>query len=183
MAIQIGAKPDSGFADPIGLLQDCHRRIERFLGMLAHVAVTAAGGALSPEQRSAVESALRYFRESAPRHTADEEESLFPRMRLDPAAAMAELDTLEHQHGEAGALHLRTDTLFTRWLADGSLGSQDMEELLRATAQLQGIYSGHIEVEESIVFPLAAAMLSADTLHEVGEEFRRRRGVKSNLEP
>jgi len=34
MAIQIGAKPDSGFDDPIGMLKDCHRRIERFLGIL-----------------------------------------------------------------------------------------------------------------------------------------------------
>ena len=31
MGIQIGAKPDSGFDDPIGMLKDCHRRIEHFL--------------------------------------------------------------------------------------------------------------------------------------------------------
>jgi hypothetical protein len=34
MTIQIGAKPDSGFDDPIGMLKDCHRRIEHFLYML-----------------------------------------------------------------------------------------------------------------------------------------------------
>jgi hypothetical protein len=37
MAIQIGAKPDSGFDDPIGMLKDCHRRIESFLGILCVV--------------------------------------------------------------------------------------------------------------------------------------------------
>jgi len=36
---------------------------------------------LTEETRAALESALRYFREAAPKHTADEEESLFPRMR------------------------------------------------------------------------------------------------------
>lgn len=34
MAVQIGAKPDSGFDDPIGMLEDCHRRSEAFLGIL-----------------------------------------------------------------------------------------------------------------------------------------------------
>lgn len=31
MGIQIGAKPDSGFEDLIGMLMDCHCRIEQFL--------------------------------------------------------------------------------------------------------------------------------------------------------
>lgn len=34
MGIQIGAKPDSGFDDPIGMLRECPRRIEHFLGIL-----------------------------------------------------------------------------------------------------------------------------------------------------
>ena len=38
MAIPIGAKPDSGFDDPIGMLKDCHRRIEHFLNILCLVA-------------------------------------------------------------------------------------------------------------------------------------------------
>ena len=41
MAIQIGGKPDSGFDDPIGMLIDCHRRIERFLHVLCVVASRA----------------------------------------------------------------------------------------------------------------------------------------------
>ena len=36
---------------------------------------------MTEETRVALESALRYFREAAPKHTADEEESLFPRLR------------------------------------------------------------------------------------------------------
>jgi hypothetical protein len=34
------------------------------------------------ELRNALETALKYFREAAPMHTADEEESLFPLLRL-----------------------------------------------------------------------------------------------------
>ena len=51
MAIQIGAKPDSGFDDPIGMLKDCHRRIESFLGILCVVVERAQGRSLTDEER------------------------------------------------------------------------------------------------------------------------------------
>src|ERR1035438_2114885 len=79
MAIQIGAKPDSGFDDPIGMLIDCHRRIERFLHVLCVVADRAWNRALTDEEVTAVQSALQYFRVGGLRHTADEEESLLDR--------------------------------------------------------------------------------------------------------
>ena len=34
MVIKIGARTDSDFSDPIGLPEDCHRRIEKFLSVL-----------------------------------------------------------------------------------------------------------------------------------------------------
>ena len=74
MPVQIGVTARN-FTDPTGLLSDCHRRVEMFLGMLAAVAKVTV------ETSQALESALRYFREAAPKHTADEEESLFPRLR------------------------------------------------------------------------------------------------------
>ena len=58
MAIQIGAKPDSGFDDPIGMLKDCHRRIESFLGILCVVVDRAHGRSLTDEERDAVKAAL-----------------------------------------------------------------------------------------------------------------------------
>ncbi len=79
MPVQIAAKAHS-FSDPTGLLSDCHRRIEMFLRSLQRVA-GVIDRPLTDEVRAALDSALRYFRESAPKHTADEEESLFPRLR------------------------------------------------------------------------------------------------------
>ena len=79
MPVQIGAKAHN-FSDPTGLLSDCHRRIETFLRTLEGVA-SVADRPSTEEARAALESALRYFREAAPKHTADEEDSLFPRLR------------------------------------------------------------------------------------------------------
>ena len=105
MPIQIGQPPGHDFDEPLGLLSDCHRRIEHFLHVLAVVDAEAAGGPLTLTHRSALEASLRYFAIAAPKHTADEEESLFPRLRgsSDPAAvaAMTLVDRLEHDHDEA----------------------------------------------------------------------------------
>ena len=81
MAIQIGAKHDSGCDDPIGMLTDCHRRIERFLGVLCKVIQAAGRRSLTEEEKSAVQAAINYFQQGGQRHTSDEEESLFPRLR------------------------------------------------------------------------------------------------------
>ena len=70
MPIVIGAKRESDFSDPIGMLGDCHRRIERFLNALLTVATCAKGGPLTNEQQTALATSLRYFREAAPKHTA-----------------------------------------------------------------------------------------------------------------
>ena len=89
MPVQIGAKIHN-FTDPTGLLSDCHRRIEIFLGALEAVAKLIDRPA-TEETNRALESALRYFGQAAPKHTADEEESLFPRLRQihDPAIQAA----------------------------------------------------------------------------------------------
>ncbi|HWA95892.1 MAG TPA: hemerythrin domain-containing protein [Terracidiphilus sp.] len=173
IGIQIGARPDSGFDDPIGMLKDCHRRIEHFLGVLCLVAEKARGRAASAEERSAVEAALHYFHEGGRRHTADEEESLFP--RLAAHGATADLERLEHDHGEAEALHTEVEQIYSAWFGKGALSAGDESRLLAATGRLRALYDAHIAVEDNIVFPRAAEVLGASEIQTIGEEFRVRR--------
>jgi len=81
MTVQINAKPLAGFDRPIDMLVDCHRRIEHFLDVLIRVVARYATRALDAEGHQALAVARQYFAHSAPKHTADEEQSLFPRMR------------------------------------------------------------------------------------------------------
>ena len=125
MPIQINRRPDHDFDEPLGLLSDCHRRIEHFLDVLIAVHAKAGDEALSASDRSALEGSRQYFSTAAPRHTADEEESLFPRLREsgDPVAtqALAIIDGLEHDHEEANTHHQAVDGLIRRWLSTGTL--------------------------------------------------------------
>jgi hemerythrin-like domain-containing protein len=176
MGIQIGARPDSGFDDPIGMLMDCHRRIERFLHILCVVADRGQGRALADEETVAVKAALQYFREGGKRHNADEEESLFPRLRGEAATAQEqELTRLENDHRSADHLHSEVEDLYSAWIAAGRLNPDDEARLRSAAEQLKRLYEEHIRVEEKTVFPYAVETLDPRAIAAIGLEFRARR--------
>ena len=183
MPILIGEKPDSDFNDPIGVLEDCHRRIEKFLHVLLTFANDARGNALTHEQRGAIETSLRYFREAGPKHTADEEESLFPRLRAarhhEAKAVMSDLDQLHTDHLKADENHRAVDELFRRWLADGVLSAPELSRLITMLHSLEESYARHIKEEETQVFPNAARILTSGDLRAVGLEMAKRRGLLS----
>jgi hemerythrin-like domain-containing protein len=176
MTVQIGAKLDSGFEDPIGMLTDCHRRIENFIDVLCLVADRAQHTALSNEESKAVETALEYFRVGGARHNADEEESLFPRLG-GPAGeeSLVELEGLKQDHQTAGCLHTEVDNLYRKWISDRTLDTVDWQALSVATKKLKALYAVHIQVEEQVVFPRASKTLDEATLELIGQEFKNRR--------
>jgi hemerythrin-like domain-containing protein len=179
MPVQIGATAHN-FSDPTGLLSDCHRRIEMFLRSLQ--AVAGGGPRLDEERRRALDSALRYFRESAPKHTADEEESLFPRLRSagdeELKTALEKVEALERDHREADVLHRQVYELGTAWLGAKELSAADFAQFRDAVARLAEIYPQHIQVEDEVLFPAAERALSPEQKAEIAAEMAGRRSVK-----
>lgn len=183
MPIVIGAAPESSFADPIGLLTDCHRRIERFLSVLAQVGAMQ-GRPLANEQRTALETALRYFREAAPKHVADEEQTLFPRLRSldrpEMKALFARVDSLEREHSQPEKSHTEVDRLGQTWLASGSLPPTEAARFSGLVAELADLYREHIAVEERELFPAAGALLGKPQRDAMGSEMAARRGLRQD---
>ncbi|HET7205311.1 MAG TPA: hemerythrin domain-containing protein [Terriglobales bacterium] len=179
MPVQIGARsPD--FSDPTALMSDCHRRIEIFLGTLVAVS-RLEGGPLDSEQTRALEAALKYFREAGPKHTADEEVSLFPRLRTMAAeevrTALAQVEDLEQDHRRAERLHAQVESLGQNWLRDRHLSRKDAQQFSSAVADLASIYGKHIEIEDKEIFPVASRVLSNEMKEEIGKEMASRRSV------
>lgn len=178
MPVSIGAQ-ESNFANPLGLLADCHRRIERFLGVLLRVAAEARGGPLSAERRQAMETALMYFHRAAPLHTADEEKDLFPELRRvvrsDRAQIVARVSRLESEHSIAAAWHHQVHDMGERWLRHDYLLLHEAVELRRTLTSLTELYRGHIAVEENEIFPVAQEALSASEKEAIGRRMAARR--------
>lgn len=181
MPIQIGRSAEHGFDEPLGLLSDCHRRIERFLGAMLIIVKRSGGAPLSDADRDVLEQCRHYFATAGPRHTADEEESLFPRLRASGSErardALATLEALEHDHRDAEERHARVDEAVQRWARDGSLPGDVTQQLTTDLEALQALYTRHIRVEDQELFPAAADVLTKDDLQSVGREMAERRRV------
>ncbi len=186
MPISIGASENT-FANPIGLLSDCHRRIERFLQALLTVATQVVGGPLDAEHRRLLEVGLKYFREAAPKHTADEEEDLFPILRklASPrvSTTLADVDRLEAEHKIAAAWHREVDDICGHWLCEDHLSEHDATRLRELLGSLTKLYRLHIAAEEEKVFPTAQAELSEAQKQAIGRRMASRRGVLFISEP
>jgi iron-sulfur cluster repair protein YtfE (RIC family) len=77
---------------------------------------------LTDDERSAVKAALQYFHAGGERHTSDEEESLFPRLRAEAAiGSLQKIDRLESDHQHAAHLHDSVDWLYRAWISAGTL--------------------------------------------------------------
>ena len=186
MAVQLGAQGQPDFNQPIELMMDCHRRIEHFLGVLGRVAERYQNTSLDSQGRVALETALNYFDLAAPRHTADEEESLFPRMRqssdVSVQEVMAKIDDLEADHREAERAHERLDKLGRQWFIDREIGGEHYHEFVAILKALTNTYQAHIRVEDEQVFRAAGQLLNDAQLAEVGEEMRERRRMMPGRE-
>jgi hemerythrin-like domain-containing protein len=179
MPLRIGQPLDRGYDQPLGLLSDCHRRIEHFLLVLSTAAASAGSTPLSAARRADLEAAVTYFSTAAPTHTADEEESLFPRLRqtADPAAAAA-LETvaeLEHDHHIAAEHHGAVDEMVRRWLERNVLEPGEARALREHLSALCALYERHISIEDREVFPAAARLLSPEEIAQIGVEMAGRR--------
>jgi hemerythrin-like domain-containing protein len=186
MRITLGARAEHGFDQPLGLLSDCHRRIESFLGMMIRVVERSGSGRkpLVTEERQALEAALQYFRTAAPRHTQDEEVSLFPRMREsnnpEAHAALARMEALEADHQHADVMHEEAHQLCRRWLDGAAVEPAEFQRLHRLLHDLREMYVRHISLEDSELFPLAARVLDSGQLARIGAEMAERRGLHTH---
>lgn len=180
MSLMPGNPPLADVDRPIDMMQDCHRRVERFLATLVR-AGHEAPAPLDDEWRAAITTALNYFDNAAPLHTQDEEISLFPRLRMhadreDVARALVVVQQLERDHDVAHQLHEEHEILGRRWLSDDMLDPEDRERFVELSGQLQQIYVEHIRSEDEHVYVVARSVLGADELTQIGSEMRERRG-------
>ncbi len=181
MPVQLGSQGQPGFDEPFALMMDCHRRIEHFLGVFERVVERSAGQTIDEDAAAALRTALHYFKAAAPKHTADEEDSLLPELRelnrRDLAPLLKQAEVLEAQHRQAEQLHDRLHRQLTHWLQAGTLDPPALDELHNDLAALRVLYREHIAFEDSTLFPAAQRALDQAAVQRIGSEMAARRGI------
>ena len=165
--------------DAVDMLLACHQRIRNFTGIAARLA--EAAGAAPEAVANAAEAVHRYYSIALPLHEADENESVYPRLRgrLSDPAERASLQAMVDQHGPIDEVVAR---LLPRW---NDLKSRPANlatcaaDLRSDSSHLQDLWTEHLALEEEIVFPLIRARLTVEDLDEIHREMKQRRGVSA----
>ena len=155
------------------MLAACHGRIQRQLATLERLQRHLPEHGCDRDARAAARGILKYFDTAAPNHHADEEASVFPRLRNSlPGRVdglLAEL-ALEHRTLAANWRHLRP---LLASIAAGARANLSP----RQVAEVRAAYDAHIAKEEDTLIPLAAQAFDAPTLARIGAEMAARRGI------
>jgi hemerythrin-like domain-containing protein len=180
---QITDKPEMGakatLDRPLDHLVACHRRIEERLEILERAA--AHLGDRRDEAMEAIENCFRFLDSNGMLHTADEEESIFPRLqgRLNQTDAEF-LRNLEAEHREADGLYERLKELLAGLAAAGPGTSEGLiEDFADVVRRLCEIYRRHIAAEDAHLIGIARAGLNESQLCEISREMKIRRGLNS----
>ena len=156
--------PSADDDDALAKLESSHRRHDDEMTALLSAAERLAGG--DREAARVVADVLDFLDRSTPRHFADEEQSLFPRVVAASPALAARIQRLVDEHREHEALHARLGERYDARDADG---------LLAEARSLDQLYRRHV-ADEAELFPQLAEILGADALREVAREMQGRRG-------
>lgn len=155
---------DDSSANPVQLMSDTHRRCMQTLSALIDLASLARGGELWPEQKGRLEALLLAFRIALRLHVADEEASLFPRLRANVTddrvrRSMNVMAIQEDEHRTMQVAHRIVDTLGFNWLFEGHLPESDVARLLDLLHRLRDMLSRHCDILGIDLAPLAMSVL------------------------
>lgn len=166
--------PGASFDQPFELLTACHDRVRQRLDLLGRLILHLQQHGADAAARSAADDILRYFDLAAPHHHEDEERHLVPVLQASDRADCRD-----------AAQRLLDDHVALRasWAALRPLLQQlDPADLaaLDATAQhFIALHQPHLQLEDGLVYPEAAARLPALMQAAMGLEMARRRGAPS----
>jgi hemerythrin-like domain-containing protein len=166
--------PVATLDSPINHLAACHRRIEERLDTLERVSAHLRSN--TKDALAAIQSAFQFFDSSGVNHTADEEESFFPRLSAHLAPDERQfLADLEAEHSHADALYGELKNHVAN-MADPPTGF-DQNRYAELALRLCTLYRRHIQNEDARFPRIAAQTLSAADLEAISLEMKQRRGL------
>lgn len=176
--------PSGSFDEPLVLWLACHERVLRFCALLERLRRHVEQRGADDEAATSARSIRRYFNEAAPRHHADEEVDLFPRLlrRLDERPDVLSPDASARTRAALDALTAEHRANEVLWSAlDAALEQIEQRKAARLDADQVAAfgrtYRGHIEVEEGIVLSAMKRALAASDWAAIGRAMAARRGL------
>lgn len=176
------------FTKPLDVLFHCHHKIAANLEALRRASDEMRGGDYEDFAPIlvTVEGVLTHFSTAGVKHTLDEEESLFPRLRNHRDSAVTDvfdvIGQLESQHKRAASIEQSLNKFLAKMAGSERPDEKTSDLFCELSESLYDLYRPHIQIENEFVFPAAREILSADELLAAGKEMFERRRVRVRSE-
>lgn len=166
-----------GFDQPIAVLAHCHTRIRKQLSTLHKLLAHLPRHGADVDAQQAAHAVLRYFNDAAPLHHDDEEEDLLPQLETTARGEDAHqlqqlLPRIREEHRQMEALWRTLDEQLVT-IATGQSALLSADDVTRFAT----LYDAHMQMEESVIAPMAKRIFSAGQMQQLGDGMRVRRGV------
>ena len=171
-----GSAKDAAPPGPLERLQECHVRIRHFMQLSRTLAETKDIPLV--EITHAAAEIFRFFSHALPQHEADENESVFPRLRdaLPQGGLVREAaEAMVEQHHAIEELVEELLSLCAPLSRRPEHLPVLAHRLQHVTSALDLVFAAHLLLEESVVFPAIPHLLTRAQLREMSCEMQRRR--------
>jgi hemerythrin-like domain-containing protein len=168
-------KPKRDEEDAITLLLGCHDRIRHFTEVADRLNLNQQSPA--KDRQEAASAVLRYYQIALPLHEADENESVYPRLReaLPPGELATANQAMIDQHAEIDAIIAQLLPMWRAIAHDPALQEDLSAELGQRVQRLKQLWTSHLGLEEEVVIPAMRRFLSQQDLGAIQAEMRARR--------
>ena len=163
-------------SDAVDLLLSCHQRIRHFTAMARRL---AAPGAPPDQIGAAAQAVHRYYSVALPLHEADENQSVYPRLRsaLLQAGATLAAEANQAMVDQHVAIDKLVATLLPQW-AGLSHHPERAPETAATAERLDAAWQEHLELEERVVFPALRTYLQPTDRTAIRHEMAERRQIQ-----
>ncbi len=161
--------------DAISLLLGCHDRIRHFTEVGARLAQSPQAPA--SDRIEAARAVLRYYTIALPLHEADENESVYPRLKraLPPGELAHANQEMVDQHAGIDATIAELVPMWQQIEREPESQNELGEPLRLRTEHLRSLWNAHLALEEEQVIPAMRKYLATEELSKIAQEMRDRR--------
>lgn len=174
------ATPAAGFEAPFEMLEACHERVQRMLGLLRKLADYLSEHPRDAQAKQAAQDVMRYFDLAAPLHHQDEEMHVFPAIERQGDAALCAVVARLRQDHQAMEVTWQAVRGVLQSVVDSAPTQQQAfdAEALQSLARFLALYQDHMASENELVFPAAQQQLTGEELKNMSQDMMTRRSVR-----
>ncbi len=159
--------------DPVEILKNEHAELLQQLRIMSNAANSIKISGFSVEAFEQIVRVIRFIDKDIRLHTESEENNLFPKLEKYISGPPM---IMRNEHRELWRVISLIKQLIKN-MEDGNIHGRTVEEMVQTTKYIVEFLTAHIEKENTILFPMAARLLTTDEYQQCADELQLKTSI------